>query len=520
MNKRSVISTIALLGAGIVAGVVLVSQFNGGAVTSLFAGGVKNIGAKNPPVVVGAQAKAINDAFVAASKAVNPIVVSISVVGEKKVTSDPQMREFFKFFGNPQNPGGGDDGEDEGGGGTQRTEGAGSGVIISDDGYIVTNNHVVEDAKEDGIKVIMHDRKEYKAKLIGRDPLTDVAVLKIEATNLPAVHFGNSDEAQIGEWVIAVGNPLGLRSTVTTGIISAIGRGQLNLNNDRYAVENFIQTDAAINPGNSGGGLFDLEGSLVGINTAIASRTGYYSGYGFAIPVNLVKAVALDIIEDGKVDRGYIGVSIRSIDEVTAKSYHLDDVAGVLVEDIIKGSPAEKAGLEREDIILDIDGVAVNTSNELQSRVTMHRVGDVIKLKVWRDGKAIYKNVTLQPKDGTMASAKTGNDSGDAPGEDDSAKPVTFKALGFTVASLTEKQKNDNEVDAGVAVTKVEQYGSALERGLFPNGIILKADKTPVKSPGQFKKLIESKRGDIIRLQVKYKEGTRLVFLEVPKENS
>ncbi len=520
MNKRLVSGSIALVGLGIIAGVILVSHFNGSAITSLFAGGIKNIGAKNPPVVAGAQAKAINDAFVAASKAVNPIVVSISVVAEKKIASNPQMREFFKFFGDPRLPGGGgDDSEGDDGGGTQRVEGAGSGVIISEDGYILTNNHVVEDAKDDGIKVIMHDRKEFKAKLIGRDPLTDIAVLKIEAANLPAAHFGNSDEVQIGEWVIAVGNPLGLRSTVTTGIISAIGRGQLNLNKDRYAVEDFIQTDAAINPGNSGGGLFDLEGSLVGINTAIASQTGYYSGYGFAIPVNLAKSVALDLIEDGKIDRGYIGVSIRSVDEITAKSYKLSDISGVVVEDVLKGSPAEKAGVERADVILDIDGVAVNTSNELQSRVTMHRVGDVIKLKIWRDGKTIYKNVTLQPRDGEkVASAKAGESSGN---EDiDSNKPITFKTLGFTVAPLTEKQKNDNDIESGVSISKVDQYSAAIERGLAPNGIILKADKTPVTNPAQFKKLIEAKRGDVIRLQVKYKDGTRLVFLEIPKENS
>ncbi|GAB1429946.1 DegQ family serine endoprotease [Ignavibacteria bacterium] len=516
MNKRLAAGAVALVGLGVAAGIILVSNFGGGYVSSLFAGGVKNIGSKNPPVAVGAQAKAINDAFIAASKAINPIVVSVSVVGEKKVSSNQQLPDFFRFFGDPRNPGGDDEENDR----MQRVEGAGSGVIISEDGYILTNNHVVEDAKEDGIKIIMHDRKEYKAQLIGRDPLTDIAVLKIDVSGLPAAHFGNSDEVQVGEWVIAVGNPLGLRSTVTTGIVSAIGRGQLNLNKDRYAVEDFIQTDAAINPGNSGGGLFDLEGSLVGINTAIASRTGYYSGYGFAIPVNMAKSVALDLIEDGKVDRGYIGVSIRSVDEITAKSYKLDNVAGVLVEDVLKGSPAEKAGVEREDIILDIDGTPVNTANELQSRVTMHRVGDMIKLKVWRDGKTIYKNVTLQPKEnGKLASAKTGDDESDADNADNN-KPVTFKSLGFTVAALTDKQKSDNEVESGVAVMRVDQYSSAVERGLVPNGIILKADKTPVKSPAQFKKLIDAKRGDIIRLQVKYREGTRLVFLEIPKENS
>lgn len=330
MNKRSLAAAIMLIGVGIIFGVVLVSNFGNGGVGSLFAGGVKDIGAKNPPVVVNETVRALNDAYKAVSKSVNPSVVSINVLTETKVPKN-RLPDIFKFFGQPDD-GSQDNGEEDR---TQKSEGAGSGVIVSEDGYIVTNNHVVEDASADGIKVIFSDKKEYKAKLIGRDPLTDIAVLKIEAKGLPAVHFGNSDDVQVGEMVLAVGNPLGLHSTVTSGIVSALGRGALGLNRGSYAIENFIQIDAAINPGNSGGGLFNLQGSLIGINSAIASRTGYFSGYGFAIPINLAKAVVLDIMDDGKVDRGYIGVQIRSVDEVIAKSMKLESVAGVLVDNVL-----------------------------------------------------------------------------------------------------------------------------------------------------------------------------------------
>lgn len=518
MNKRSLAAAIMLIGVGIIFGVVLVSNFGTGGMGSLFAGGLKDVGAKNPPVMMNETVKALNDAYKAVSKSVNPSVVSINVLTETKVPKN-RLPDLFKFFGQP------DDGsQDDNGGGddrTQKSEGAGSGVVITEDGYIVTNNHVVEDASTDGIKVIFSDKKEYKAKLIGRDPLTDIAVLKIEAKGLPAVHFGNSDDVQVGEMVIAVGNPLGLHSTVTSGIVSALGRGALGLNNNSYAIENFIQVDAAINPGNSGGGLFNLQGSLIGINSAIASRTGYFSGYGFAIPVNLAKAVILDIMDDGKVDRGYIGVQIRSVDEVIAKSMKLDNVAGVLVDNVLPNGAASKAGLESGDVILELDGLPVNTSNELQSRVVQHRAGETVKLKVWRDGKVINKSVTLQPKDDDKLAdnAKKGIGPGEEPDED-SNKPVTFKQLGFSVSSLTEKAKKDNDVENGVVITKVDQYSEAAERGLYPNGVITKADKQAIQTPAQLKKAMDAKRGDVIRLQLKTKDGTRLVFIEVPKENS
>jgi len=209
--------------------------------------------------------------------------------------------------------------EDQGQGKEKRkAQGFGSGVIISSNGYIVTNNHVVENAVKDGIKVTLNDKTEHDAKLIGTDPATDLAVIKIDANGLTPAYLGNIDNVKIGDFVIAVGNPLGLTSTVTSGIISAIGRGPLGIKNNEYSIENYIQTDAAINPGNSGGGLFDLSGSLVGINTAIATQTGGFMGYGFAIPIDIVKRVAQDLIDNGKVNRPWLGVLISNVDEITA----------------------------------------------------------------------------------------------------------------------------------------------------------------------------------------------------------
>ena len=512
MSKKPIVSAVLLIGIGIVFGIALVSTFDTGGIGSVFAAN-KDIGAKNPPITLSPQVQAINDAFTAASKTVNATVVNIKIVTETKRNNS--MRDLFKFFGGPE----GFENLPEDDQGMQKSEGAGSGVIISTDGYIITNNHVVDEAKEDGITVILSDKKEYKAKLIGKDPLTDLAVIKVEANNLPVAHIGNSDEVAIGEMVIAVGNPLGLNSTVTSGIVSAIGRGALGLNRDRYAVENFIQTDAAINPGNSGGGLFNLRGSLIGINSAIATRTGGYMGYGFAIPANLMKAVALDIIEDGKVDRGYIGISLRPVDEVSAKSLKLEKVIGALVDDILKDSPAEKAGIEPGDVILELDGKPVNSSNDLQSLVAQRRAGDKVNLKIWRDGKSITKSVTLKKRDDDkMASNDEGVTGSANTVEDNSNGTESFKDLGFTINPLSEKNKTELEVEKGVFVSKVEPYSVAGQRGLSSGIAIVKADKQEINKTGQIKKLIKDRQGEVVILQIKTKDRFGLVFLEIPKQ--
>jgi serine protease Do len=510
MSKK-VLAARGLIGLGIVFLVLLVFNFGSDSISKLFADEKNNIGASKAPVVLSSGAKALNDAFIAASNAVNPTVVSISVEIEQKAPHSQfrdEFREFFRFFGEPF-------GDDDS---PRRSESSGSGVIVTSDGYIVTNNHVVENASKDGITVTLFDKKIFKkARLIGTDPLTDLALIKIEAEGLTPAHFANIEDVKIGEFVIAVGNPLGLNSTITSGIISAIGRGQLNLlNRDKYAVENFIQTDAAINPGNSGGGLFNLEGSLVGINSAIATRTGTYIGYGFAIPVDLVRSVIEDLIEDGEIDRGYIGVSIKTLDATEAKAVGLDKVRGVLVSDVLKDSPAEKAGIERGDVILKLDDKPLNSSNELQSLVALRRAGDKVKLTIWRDGKELIKTVTLKPRDEdkTTASADTKGESDEKnkPGE-----PIRFKELGFAVEPLTDDIKKDYDVENGVVITNVERYSVASDRGLFPNGVITKVDKQTVKSPEQLSDIIRSKKpGEAILLQVKYKDNTQIVAIEIP----
>jgi len=465
------------------------------------------IGADKAPVVPSDAAKAFNDALVAVSENVKHTVVAISV--ETKSTSSmqiPGFEEFFKFFGMPDEP------RQE-----RRGRGAGSGVIISEDGYIVTNNHVVEDAVEDGIKVITLDQKEYKAKLIGRDPLTDLAVLKIDASGLPVAHFANIDDVKIGQFVIAVGNPLGLNFTVTSGIVSAIGRGAMGLRRDPYAVEYFIQTDAPINPGNSGGGLFNIYGSLVGINSAIATQTGTYIGYGFAIPVDLVHSVVMDLIEDGKIDRGYVGVVISTVDEITARNVGLQEVQGVMVNDVLKNSPADKAGIEIGDVILELDGKKVNTSNQLQSYIAQKRVGDKVNVTIWRDKKKITKTIKLEARDKTdTAMNDDEEDTSSKKGDKSYNEPVSFDKLGFSVAPLTSEQKREFDVKNGVYITKVQRFTHASERGLMPNGVIVKVDRKELKSTGELKDILESKKkGETVMFQVKYKERNQIIALEI-----
>lgn len=510
MKNKPFLTALSLIGAGVITGVVLVSSFSPQSVSSLFAAD-KQLGAKKAPIVMDNQLQMLNNAFVAVSKAVTPAVVSITVTTESSRSNNRQIPEELQPFFNFR-----DDEESA----PREGEATGSGVFITEDGYIVTNNHVVENAKEGGIRIATLDRREYSARLIGRDPLTDLAVLKVEASGQTAAFIANSDDVQIGEWVVAVGNPLGLRSTITAGIVSAIGRGQLGLSGNSYAVENFIQTDAAINPGNSGGGLFDLQGRLVGINTAIATRTGYYQGYGFAIPANLMKAVVQDIIEDGKVDRGYIGVQIKTIDETDAKAAGLDQVTGVLVSDVIKGSAAAAAGIEEGDVILEVDGVPVRSSNELQSRVVLHRAGQNVALKIWRNGKSFTKNVTLRPRDedGKVASSASPGDSK----LEDRTEPVNFDKMGFTVQPVDSESKEELGISGGAVVTKVAPYSHAARRGIRVGDVIVAAgmDKRNVASPGALKSIFESKSpGDGILLHVKSKNGSRIVTLEIPREN-
>jgi len=506
MDKKSMKSVgFAILGMAAV--VIMMLSLSPAFVTHIFA--QNKFGANQPPVKMNSVVQALNQAYQDVSNAVIPTLVSVSVVIENKAHSSQfrdEFREFFKFFGD-QTP---EEAPQE------SAEASGSGVIITTDGYIVTNYHVVENAKE--INVTTDDKKEHKAKLIGTDPLTDLALIKIEGSGFTAAHLGKIDDVKVGEWVVAVGNPLGLNSTITAGIVSAIGRGGLSILRERgpSAVENFIQTDAAINPGNSGGGLFNLEGSLIGINTAIATRTGTYIGYGFAIPVDLVKSVITDLMEDGKIHRGQLGVHIRSIDEIMAKSLGLDKVSGVLVNDVIKNSAAGKAGIEEGDVILDIDGKEMNTSNELQSAVAKKRAGETVNLTIWRDGKKINKSVKLQPRDTTEDTSSITAQPGDDE-NDNSNSATSFDKLGFSVKSLSKEDKSNFDIETGVIITKVERNSVAYKRGIAPNGIILKADRSKINTIKDLKNVINGKKsGDAIMLQIKYKDASRIVAIEIP----
>lgn len=503
--KRTIIFSTVLIGLGIMIGVALVSNFSPDTIKSVFAQS-KTIGAENQPLEASTTAQALNDAMVHVADAVLPTVVFVSVDMETTRGSNP-FEEFFGF-----------EAPEEG----RRSRGSGSGVIISKSGYIVTNYHVVENAIDEGIKVVLHDKREFKAKLVGKDPLTDLAVLKIDdKADFPVAHLGDLEELRVGEFVMAVGNPLGLNSTVTSGIVSAVGRGRLGLASSGYAVENYIQTDAAINPGNSGGGLFNMHGSLVGINTAIASRTGTYIGYGFAIPIDLVKSVAEDLIDDGEINRGYIGVAIKTIEnETQAKGFKVDEIAGAYVENVYPDSPAEKAGIEKYDVILEVEGKKVITSSDLQSFVALYRAGDKISLKISRDGKIITKNVTLKKLDEDQASFIDPEikDKDERAGKSEKG-PYELKQFGFTVDIIPDRLKNELDIDQGVFVTKVDRYGIAGDQGLFEGGVITEIDKKKVKGLADFKKTINSKKpGDVFLMEVKYSRRNVLIALEVPKD--
>lgn len=352
--------------------------------------------------------------------------------------------------------------------------GSGSGVVISADGYIVTNNHVIENASE--IEVILNDNSKYTAKIVGADPSTDIAVLKIEAKNLQAIPIGNSDDIRIGEWVLAVGNPFNLTSTVTAGIVSAKARN-INLLADRnkkdiVPIESFIQTDAAVNPGNSGGALVNTRGELVGINTAIASQTGSYAGYSFAVPVNLVRKVMGDLIDYGVVQRGYLGVQISDISQELKEKSDLPNLKGVYVAGVIEGGSAEKAGLKEGDVILKVGTKEVNSSASLQEEIGKGRPGDKIALTVRRkNGNEELLNVVLRNSAGETKLVS----------KEEVKKNV---ALGATFEELTNKEKKELNIEYGVKIKSINT-GKLQALGLKEGMVITKVNNEPVRNTEQ-----------------------------------
>ena len=363
----------------------------------------------------------------------------------------------------------------------------GSGVIVSNDGYVVTNNHVVENATE--VMVIMHNNKTYKAKIIGRDPDTDIALLKLDGANFPSIQFANSDSVLVGEWVLAVGNPFNLASTVTAGIVSAKGRN-LNMMGDgpdarsSTAIESFIQTDAAVNPGNSGGALVNTSGQLVGINTAIASPTGSYAGYSFAVPSNIVNKVIFDLKQYGVSQRGFLGVTIRTLDDETAGKLGMDKPDGVYVDGVNAGSAGADGGLKSKDVIKKINGFPVSSSPELQEQVAKYHPGDKISVEFIRDGKMQTTQVQLKNKYNTVSIV-------------DNSKDV-LNQLGVTVENLTAKEKAALGVSSGVKVTDMKDGKLAQFTNIRKGFVITQIDDQAVNNVDDFVNILKEKSGKVL----------------------
>ncbi len=358
----------------------------------------------------------------------------------------------------------------------------GSGVIVSPDGYIVTNNHVIEKAAS--IKVLLNDNREYVGKLLGTDPNTDLALLKIEDSGLPYIQFGNSDSANVGEWVLAVGNPFKLQSTVTAGIISAKARSINILNAQQYRIESFIQTDAAVNSGNSGGALVNTKGELIGINTAIMTYTGRYEGYSFSIPSNLVNKVISDLKEFGTVQRGLLGVTIENIDDLKSKQYGLSRVAGVFISNTTKGGAADLAGLLPEDIILEINGKTVNNVSELQEVIGTMRPGNEISIGYWRDQQLITTKAILKNQINSTELIATRKD------------PILME-YGFEVRELSEHEKNLFKRQ-GVKVINIYRNSKIWETNMAPNYIITSVNRKKINSVNDLIKALNEAESKIL----------------------
>jgi serine protease Do len=413
-------------------------------------------------------------AFTSVVKEAKPAVVHVQV--EKTVTANSygQDNEFFnnpffeRFFG-PQHRGPQQQRR-------QKQQGQGSGFIISKDGYILTNNHVVENA--DKITVTLPNEEEMEAKLIGTDPQSDVALIKIDNGNdLPVIPFGDSDALEVGEWVIAIGNPFGLNQTVTVGVVSAKGRSRVGINE----YENFIQTDAAINPGNSGGPLLNIYGEVVGINSALFSRTGGYMGIGFAIPINMVKAIEDQLHKHGKVTRGWLGVGIQDVDENLAKSFGLDEAQGILVSGVQKDSPADKGGLKQGDVILKLNGIVLKDVNDLRNRIALIIPQTKADLQVIRDGKSKTFDIVIgeQPSD----FGRTGQ-----------LNKHSLEDFGLSFQELTPEiaEQLGYKDEEGILVSDVVPDSAAAEAGLKPGHLIQEINKQTVQNLKDMEKIIKN----------------------------
>ncbi|MEW6068661.1 MAG: DegQ family serine endoprotease [Nitrospirota bacterium] len=427
-----------------------------------------------------------NEAITEVVAAVKPSVVNISSTktvkthGFSPFFDDPFFRRFFgdefRFFEKPRE---------------HKQYGLGSGVIVDKDGYILTNNHVIKGADE--IKVKLPDKREFKGKVIGTDPKTDIAVIKIDTKNLPIIKFGDSDKLRVGETVLAIGNPFGLTQTVTSGIVSATGRANVGIAD----YEDFIQTDAPINPGNSGGALVNIKGELIGINTAIFSTTGGYQGIGFAIPSNMAKVVMESLVHEGKVVRGWLGVSIQSLTPDLSKHFNVKDGKGCLVTDIIENSPAEKSGIKRDDIIIEFDGKEIEDPTDLRNRVAGTVPGREVEIKFLRDGKIKSVKVEISELPSEMEKL---------PGEFDNL------LKGIHVQNLTSMIRKNLQVPKrinGVLISDIED-GSPAEGVLSKNDLILAINKKEIKNMDDYKVLVSKIKADEDILLLIYRNGSTI----------
>jgi serine protease Do len=458
---------------------------------------------RKPAIVLNAEPLSrdakMTTSFAPVIKRVSPSVVKVFVSGKasqvdlRDFSGHPLFRDFFR-----------------GGQGEQRRlempkqQGIGSGVIATADGYVLTNNHVVEHASD--VKVALQDGREFSAKVVGKDPKTDLAVLKLDAKSLPAIEMTDSDQAEVGDTVLAIGNPFGIGQTVTTGIVSATGRSAIGLD-----YEDFIQTDAAINPGNSGGALVDAEGRLIGINTAILSRSGGNQGIGFAIPTNLVRDVMDSLIADGKVTRGQLGVMIQDVTPAIARKFNTEGQTGALVGDVTPDGPAEKAGVTSGDVIVEFAGKAVKNSRNLKLQVARVKPGENVTVKVLRDGKEKSLTVKIgeQPDARRLAQADR---------EENAKDEGTLN--GVAVDELDRRARTEYDIPSsvrGAVVTEVSPNSAAADAGLQAGDVILEINREPVKSVEDAVRLTDKPADKTTLLKIWSRGAQRFVVVDENK---
>ena len=415
----------------------------------------------------------------AASLSIHAVVHIKSEFQKKSLVYD-DFFEFFNFGGRPQpreysTP----------------YSAMGSGVIVSADGYIVTNNHVVQEATN--VIVTLNDKRVFKATIVGTDPSTDLALIKIDDVGLPYLTYGNSDDVKIGEWVLAVGNPFNLTSTVTAGIVSAKARN-INILGSQGAIESFIQTDAAVNSGNSGGALVNTRGELIGINAAIASGTGYYTGYSFAIPVNIAKKVVSDFMKFGKIQRAYLGVYFREIDDQFAKDKGFNDLRGIYVDDVVEGGAAQGAGIKSGDVIIRIDNVNVNGKAELMEIIGQKNPGDKANVIVIREGKEFELPITLQSEETKLIA-------------ENNSKIVI---QGATFHPISEAEKSKLNLEYGFKIISMES-GKLKNSGISPGFILLSVDRNPIRTVQELKQSLTNRQGGVL-IEGIYPNGLRAYY--------